>query len=91
VASRPRQFAGALEISWPLRFQTPALAFSLDEEFLCVGTWEDTRKVVNRSPVNPDATLGRGKVFADTTGAPASVDIFSGLGRESQRGAAPFV
>jgi gluconolactonase len=46
------------------------LAFSPDEQFLYVGNWDETNKVVKRYPVNEDGTLGEGDVFFDMTGAP---------------------
>jgi gluconolactonase len=46
------------------------LAFSPDEQFLYVGNWDETNKVVKRYPVNEDGTLGEGDVFFDMTSAP---------------------
>jgi gluconolactonase len=46
------------------------LAFSPDEQFLYVGNWDETSKVVMRYPVNEDGTLGEGDVFFDMTSAP---------------------
>jgi gluconolactonase len=46
------------------------LAFSPDEQFLYVGNWDETNKVVKRHPVNEDGTLGEGDVFFDMTSAP---------------------
>jgi gluconolactonase len=45
------------------------IAFSPDEQYLYVGNWEDSRKIVMRYPVNADGTLGAGRVFADMTAA----------------------
>jgi gluconolactonase len=52
------------------------LAFSPDEQFLYVGDWNTKKAVVNRYPVNADATLGKGEVFFDftTTGADDAID-----------------
>ena len=43
------------------------LAFSPDEKFLYVGDWNTKKAVVNRYPVNADATLGKGELFFDLT------------------------
>ena len=54
------------------------IAFSPDEKYLYVGNWDDHRKVVFRFEVQPDATLGNGKVFFDMTSAPGE-DAIDGL------------
>ena len=54
------------------------LAFSPDEKFLYVGTWNTKRTVVNRYPVNPDATLGKGELFYDLT-TPGAEDAIDGI------------
>jgi gluconolactonase len=51
------------------------LAFSPDEQFLYVGNWDETNKVVKRYPVNEDGTLGEGDVFFDMTSAPGEEAI----------------
>jgi len=52
------------------------LAFSPDEKFLYVGDWNTEKAVVNRYPVNSDATLGKGELFYDLTkkGAEDAID-----------------
>ena len=60
------------------------LAFSPDEQFLYVGNWDDTNKVVKRYPVNSDGTLGDGGVFFDMTSAPGD-DAIDGI-KVDQRG-----
>ena len=60
------------------------LAFSPDEKFLYVGDWEEKHKVVNRYPVNPDGTLGKGELFFDMTSAPGE-DAIDGM-KVDQRG-----
>ena len=60
------------------------LAFSPDERFLYVGDWDDHKKVVFRYPVNPDATLGKGELFADMTSA-SGEDAIDGI-KVDQRG-----
>ncbi len=54
------------------------LAFSPDEKFLYVGTWETTNAVVKRYPVNADATLGNGGLFFDLT-TPGAADAIDGI------------
>jgi gluconolactonase len=54
------------------------LAFSPDEKFLYVGTWNTKRTVVNRYPVNADATLGKGELFYDLT-TPGAEDAIDGI------------
>lgn len=54
------------------------LAFSPDEEFLYVGTWNTKKTVVNRYPVNKDATLGKGELFFDLT-TPGAEDAIDGI------------
>jgi gluconolactonase len=54
------------------------LAFSPDEQFLYVGNWDETRKVIMRYPVQSDGTLGRGSVFHDMTSAPGE-DALDGI------------
>jgi gluconolactonase len=54
------------------------LAFSPDEKFLYVGTWNTKRTVVNRYPVNSDATLGKGELFFDLT-TPGAEDAIDGI------------
>jgi gluconolactonase len=54
------------------------LAFSPDEKFLYVGTWNTKRTVVNRYPVNADATLGKSELFFDLTTAGAE-DAIDGI------------
>jgi gluconolactonase len=60
------------------------LAFSPDEQFLYVGNWDETNKVVKRYPVNEDGTLGEGDVFFDMTSAPGN-DAIDGI-KVDQRG-----
>ncbi len=60
------------------------LAFSPDEQFLYVGNWDDTNKVVKRYPVNDAGTLGNGDVFCDLTRAPGD-DAIDGV-KVDQRG-----
>lgn len=60
------------------------LAFSPDEQFLYVGNWDDTNKVVKRYPVNSDGSLGEGDVFFDMTDAPGD-DAIDGI-KVDQRG-----
>ena len=60
------------------------LALSPDERFLYVGDWDEHRKVVNRYPVHPDGTLGKGELFFDMTGAPGE-DAIDGI-KVDQRG-----
>jgi gluconolactonase len=60
------------------------LAFSPDEQFLYVGNWDETNKVVKRYPVNEDGTLGDGDVFFDMTSAPGD-DAIDGI-KVDQRG-----
>jgi gluconolactonase len=43
------------------------IAFSPDEKYLYVDNWDLERKVLMRYEVNPDGTLGAGKVFYDFT------------------------
>ncbi len=52
------------------------LAFSPDEKYLYVGTWNTERTVVNRYPVHADATLGKAELFYDftTRGAEDAID-----------------
>jgi gluconolactonase len=54
------------------------LAFSPDEKFLYVGDWNTKKAVVNRYPVNADATLGKGELFFDLTTAGAD-DAIDGI------------
>jgi gluconolactonase len=54
------------------------LAFSPDETFLYVGDWNTKKAVVNRYPVNADATLGKGELFFDLTTAGAD-DAIDGI------------
>jgi len=54
------------------------LAFSPDEKFLYVGDWNTKKAVVNRYPVNADATLGKGELFFDLTTADAD-DAIDGI------------
>ena len=54
------------------------LAFSPDEKFLYVGTWNTKSAVVNRYPVNADATLGKGELFFDLT-TPGAEDAIDGI------------
>ena len=54
------------------------LAFSPDEKFLYVGTWNTKKTVVNRYPVNADATLGKGELFFDLT-TPGADDAIDGI------------
>jgi len=60
------------------------LAFSPDEKLLYVGDWDEQHKVVNRYPVNPDGTLGKGELFFDLTSA-AGEDAIDGI-KVDQRG-----
>lgn len=59
------------------------LAFSPDEKYLYVGNWDDKHKVVNRYPVNADATLGKGELFADLTSLPGE-DAIDGIKVDSR-------
>ncbi len=54
------------------------LAFSPDEKFLYVGNWDEKKAVVNRYPVNTDATLGKGELFYDLT-KPGAEDAIDGI------------
>jgi len=54
------------------------LAFSPDEKFLYVGDWNTQKAMVNRYPVNTDATLGKGEVFFDLT-TPGAEDAIDGI------------
>lgn len=54
------------------------LALSPDEKFLYVGTWNTKNAVVNRYPVNVDATLGKGELFFDLT-TPGAEDAIDGI------------
>lgn len=54
------------------------LAFSPDEKFLYVGTWNTEQTLVNRYPVNADATLGKGELFHDLT-TPGAEDAIDGI------------
>src|ERR1051325_2457050 len=54
------------------------LAFSRDEKFLYVGDWNTKKAVVNRYPVNADATLGKGELFFDLT-TPGAEDAIDGI------------
>lgn len=60
------------------------LAFSPDEQFLYVGNWDETNKVVMRHPVKEDGSLETGEVFFDMTGAPGD-DAIDGI-KVDQRG-----
>ena len=46
------------------------VAFSPDERFLYVTSWDTAKKVVMRYPVAADGRLGTGEVFFDMAGAP---------------------
>jgi gluconolactonase len=59
------------------------LSFSPDERFLYVGNWDEQRKVVMRYEVQPDGTLGRGRVFFDMTTAPGE-DALDGVKVDQQ-------
>jgi gluconolactonase len=59
------------------------LAFSPDEKFLYVGNWDEKHKIVNRYPVNADATLGKAELFFDMTNAPGE-DAIDGIKVDSQ-------
>ena len=54
------------------------LALSPDEKFLYVGTWNTQKALVNRYPVNADATLGKGELFYDLT-RPGAEDAIDGI------------
>lgn len=54
------------------------LAFSPNEKFLYVGTWNTKQTVVNRYPVNADATLGKGELFFNLT-TPGAEDAIDGI------------
>jgi gluconolactonase len=54
------------------------LAFSPDEKFLYVGNWDTKKAVVNRYPVNADATLGKAELFYDLT-TPGAEDAIDGI------------
>jgi gluconolactonase len=54
------------------------LAFSPDEKSLYIGNWDEKNKVVNRYPVEPDGTLGKGMLFFDMTSAPGE-DAIDGI------------
>ena len=54
------------------------LALSPDEKFLYVGTWDTKKTIVNRYPVNADATLGKGELFFDMT-TPGADDAIDGI------------
>jgi gluconolactonase len=54
------------------------LAFSPDEKFLYVGDWNTQKALVNRYPVNSDATLGKGELFFDLT-TPDAEDAIDGI------------
>lgn len=45
------------------------IALSPDEQYLYVGNWDDTKKVVIRYTVEADGSLGNGTTFFDMTGA----------------------
>jgi gluconolactonase len=60
------------------------LAFSPDETFLYVGDWNTTKAVVNRYPVNADATLGKGELFFNLTTAGAD-DAIDGINVDRAR------
>jgi gluconolactonase len=60
------------------------IALSPDEKWLYVGNWDDHRKVVQRFPVNADATVGRGSLFCDLTSVPGG-DAIDGV-KVDQRG-----
>ncbi|HVY71162.1 MAG TPA: SMP-30/gluconolactonase/LRE family protein [Verrucomicrobiae bacterium] len=60
------------------------LAFSPDEKFLYVGNWDTKKALVNRYPVNADATLGKAELFYDLTTAGAE-DAIDGI-KVDQRG-----
>ena len=59
------------------------VAFSPDEKFLYVGNWDAKRKVVERYPVRPDGTLGKGQLFFDMTSAPGE-DAIDGIKVDQQ-------
>jgi gluconolactonase len=54
------------------------LALSPNEAFLYVGTWNTQKTIVNRYPVNADATLGKGELFCDLT-TPGAEDAIDGI------------
>ena len=54
------------------------LAFSPDGKFFYVGDWDDHKKVVYRYRANADATLDKGELFFDMTGAPGE-DAIDGI------------
>jgi gluconolactonase len=54
------------------------LAFSPDEQFLYVNSWNDKKKVILRYDVKPDCTLTNSRLFFDMTNAPGS-DALDGL------------
>jgi gluconolactonase len=54
------------------------IALSPDERRLYVGNWDERAKVVRRYDVAPDATLSKGEVFCDLTGA-AGEDAIDGI------------
>jgi len=59
------------------------LAFSPDEKYLYVGNWDEKHKVVDRYPVNEDATLGKGQLFFDLTSFPGE-DAIDGIKVDSR-------
>ena len=59
------------------------LAFSPDETYLYVANWDPNSKIVMRYRVNPDGTLGDGRVFFDMTNA-AGEDAIDGVKVDSQ-------
>jgi gluconolactonase len=54
------------------------LAFSPDEQFLYVNSWNDKKKVILRYDVKPDCTLTNSRLLFDMTNAPGS-DALDGL------------
>lgn len=54
------------------------IALSPDEKVLYVGNWDETRKVVMRYDLAPDATISNGRVLFDMTDAPGE-DAIDGV------------
>jgi len=59
------------------------IALSPDEKYLYVGNWDEKKKIVMRYEVNADATLSKGKVFFDMTGAKGE-DALDGIKVDQQ-------
>ncbi len=59
------------------------IAFSPDERYLYVGSWDEKKKVVMRYEVKPDGTLANGRVFFDMTSAPGE-DALDGIKVDQQ-------